>query len=795
MILRIKILILVLYMAMPASELIAQTANSEIVTQGINYKLMGELFLRKLNKLREEKNCTPLFGDKILDEAAKDQADYMLSINALSHSQKNKIKETPQKRVFFYKGTHDQVGENCIKIYLKKAMFDKKTKKITTVNTYEEAAEELYTGWKNSPGHYKNMITEGYDVEGLGYAFGKDSSVLYVAQVFAAKPFIPLQGITIPTDAFGIKPVNLSACGCLNENGAQKVLLRFQFGKFGDSIVARGEDLPELKKIFNQAGDAIYADIVTREQFPCEKNNLLHGSPVFDGVMMEPIKFVEIFKKNKAKDGKNLFSIVAKIPNQFKTEQFNINYAIVKQGYECIYHWPSSVPSSNLEILDLYPKWLYEEGKHIMPDTFEGILDFVVPFERGKSTIKKEIRDNLVKKLQIYKSFVKEVSVKTFSSIEGNSEANIKLQEKRAGELSDLIKLYAGKEATFNVEAQENWEDFYFQIQGSPFEYLRSYSKEEVKNKLKGKPLLDSLDYLLKKTRTARISIKLRAVVNDSSSAYLILAVYKKGLKNGDSLKAFTYQNKLLECAFNRMFDREEITQVEVPMNKKLLPLWTNYIAAAITDSGYIYSRDTRSKIIEAANMDTNFLPMQFNLCIMALRYLAQYSDTLVPIQKLETKMYKCFKMGDSKTDSILVYHMLLNYSILSAYNHWWRYEYDKIDRHLLNIRKYYPSAQITEYEALRLGLLFNLYARYTWTSDLILPYLRRDSGNEDLTFLFVETYGGTNGGGGIEDKEWMKYLKRAKSMNPVRFHDWIDKNNFQYLRHPEIKKEFCEMK
>ena len=73
--------------------------------------------------------------------------------------------------------------------------------------------------------------------------------------------------------------------------------------------------------------------------------------------------------------------------------------------------------------------------------------------------------------------------------------------------------------------------------------------------------------------------------------------------------------------------------------------------------------------------------------------------------------------------------------------------------------------------------------------------YLRKDSRNEDLTFLFIETYGGSNGGGQVKDDVLMKYVIRAKGMNPERFHRWIDKSNFQYMRYPAIKKEFCDMK
>jgi hypothetical protein len=134
---------------------------------------------------------------------------------------------------------------------------------------------------------------------------------------------------------------------------------------------------------------------------------------------------------------------------------------------------------------------------------------------------------------------------------------------------------------------------------------------------------------------------------------------------------------------------------------------------------------------------------------------------------------------------------MWLNYSILSVYTNWRRHLYHNIDRHLANIKKYYPGAKINETEAIQLGKLFNLYSRTDWTCELLLPYLKNKSKNEDLLFLFNETYASRKGNM-IVNEEYSKYLKKAKKQNPARFNRWIDEENFQLLRNDLIKKEFC---
>ncbi|MFI5151243.1 MAG: CAP domain-containing protein [Bacteroidia bacterium] len=776
------------------SSLCAQQSGGLIVLTKIDFNLIESAYTKKLNELRKKQGCTELLSDHILKKAGKDQADYMLKNNFLTHSQKSKEKETPQKRVFYYKGRHDLVGENCIKIYLNRPSKVKYSKVLITVTTYEEAAEALYQGWKNSPGHYKNMIDKEYDLQGMGFAFGKDSSVLYVSQVFSAKPFVPPSGCETPEDAFHILPKSDPVCNCFESKDGNKIVGEFQVGLWGDSVIFRFEDLPLLKRFFNDPKDAVYFDLVLREQFVCEKNNLLDGSPLYDWVMLKPVLFSEIFKKNLASDEKNLYAQIGiKIPPYFKGKHFGLNYALVKKGYSCKYEWPHIVPSDDLEILTLYPKWLYERNVIIPPDTFKGQLTFVLPFERGKTVLAEEHQKEIRAKLLVYNPFIKKIEIKTYSSIEGSTSGNIKLQEKRADEISKMLLGITTKLAETTIESKENWDDFYKQIAPTKFQYLEKLPKDSVKKILQKKIVLDSLDFLLRKTRVANIVIDVETTVDNSSSAYLILSAYKKALQTGDSLKAFRCQQRLLQAAFDYQFHKTDILLIDPPIEKRFLPVWSNYLALAVQDTEMIDSHNLRAAALTAARIDPSFKPIQFNFCLLALKYLYLYEDTLIPVKQLENKMLSCYKMSDSHLDSILVNHMLLNFSILSVFKHWEKHQYDKIDKYLLNIKKYYPGAQITEYEALRLGLLFNRYARYTWTNELLLPYMKKNTNNEELVFLFIQTYDEYHGS--IKNSEWENYLTKARLMNPNRFYNWIDGENFQYLRMPAIKKTFCEIK
>lgn len=775
-------------------HLFSQSASSEINLNNINYNLIESEFITRLNKLRIDQKLNTLDNDNILKRAAADQANYQKEKHFLTHSQTNKGKETPQNRVFFYNGTHEFIGENCIKIPLKAEFKAKYSKNPITVKTYANAGEALFLGWKNSPGHYKNMIEPAYDLSGVAFSFDKDSSYLYCAQVFGSKPFVFGIEYVSPADAYGILENTASACQAFQSPEAQNALKSVELVYVGDSIYLRSEASSILQKFFNKPNDAIYFDIVQRKQFVCEKNNLLHGSAVHDGKMLQPILFSTIFKRSHIKDGKNLYAAICKLPKQFinNTKNDQLCYGFIKNGYACEYIFPVEIPRENLNMLDLYPKWIYIQNLEIQPDSFNGSLSFTIPFERGEVKLSEQKKKQLIDKLEIYKPFITTVDLQTFSSIEGNTDVNIKIQEQRAANIAEIIKNYSSNPLTFKTQTTENWDDFFALIENTEVAYLRKLSKEKIKEKLRSKALLDSLDYLLRINRTALLTIGLKAYIDNNSHPYLILAAYKKSIEQGDSLKAFNDQNKLLEYVTRSQFESKDILPIQIPLTKKFLPHITNYLAVTVKDDELFYSQFARVIALRASKIDENYLPVKFNLCIISLKYLNIFNDTLIPLPELETKMNECFKLGTSE-DSIIVNHMWLNYSILSVYKNWTKHLYHNIDKHLANVKKYYPGAHISEAQAIKLGLLFNLYSRVDWTFDLLLPYLQNKTKNEDLVFLFVETYA-SFANTRLPAADWEKFLKKAKKMNPTRFYKWIDEVNYQLLRKPPVKKEFCEI-
>lgn len=772
-----------------ASYLQAQLATSEINLNKLNTSLLEELIIKKLNEDRLEQNGFIVKRDAILSLAAQDQAKYMGTQKKISTSQTTKGKESTFKRVVFYKGTHEGIVENCTSVYIKKNAPSKSTKNTKIITTYTDAANAIYDNWKRNKGHTKNMINPSADVYGIGFYLSEDS-VLYTSQIFAYKPYQPIKSKEIKDSDYGILPKNPAICKCFESYEASVATSSILLQTIDETIYIKSENLKELKNFFAGPKDAIYIDIILRNQFGCDNNILLHGSPVYDGTMLKPVLFSELFKNNQAKDNLNMYAPLCKIPDYFKNRNYACNIGFVKNGYSCDYKTTYNPPIHNFSLIGLNPKWIYMKNKPFNTDSISGKMDLKIPFKRNETTIDVEYKNVIERKLKNINSAIKEIKIKTYSSVEGSEEINFKLQEKRAQEINKLLSKIINKDVKLTYEIKENWDDFYLNIHNTPFAYLEKLNKSEIKKRLNKKSLLDSVAPILKKSRISSLEIKLETDYNFNTEPDLMLACYQMAVSNEDSIRTATIQNRLLDYTFEKKLDEKELLSISLPYTKKFLPIWSNYLALHLSNpdkNNFFSVRDTGLKAIK---IDSTFMPLQINFCLLTLNQLNYYDDTIIPIANLEKKMNETYKLLKDKNDTTLVNHMWLNYSILSLYNHNERYEYDKLNKHLLNVKKYYPVAEITEQEAMYLGLLFNYYSRYNWSLNMIYPYLKKGSKNEDLLFVYLQTYGYN---GNLPSEEWKNYLKLAKELNSSRFNYWIDKVDFQNLRAKEIKKLFCE--
>jgi uncharacterized protein YkwD len=128
------------------------------------------LVLAHTNAFRREQGRPPLAANDRLTRAARSFAAYLADTDRFSHTADGK---QPSQRVSEHGYAWSAVAENIGWAYHSDGF------------TSEELARELVEGWKNSPGHRRNLLDPELTEIGVAVAYGKWSGRYYGAQAFA----------------------------------------------------------------------------------------------------------------------------------------------------------------------------------------------------------------------------------------------------------------------------------------------------------------------------------------------------------------------------------------------------------------------------------------------------------------------------------------------------------------------------------------------------------------------------------------------------------------------------------
>ena len=163
---------------------LARTASPTDTSQADPQELEA-LIHSLVNSQRDQHGLPPLAYDEPLFAIARSHSDDMAYKRFFSHM--NLAGQDPSERA-------DKAAYSCVKygevyysygvgenIYLG-SLFSSKAEigyaVITNWRSAEDLAIDVVQGWMGSPGHRENILTNDYESEGIGVAFGSDDTVL-----------------------------------------------------------------------------------------------------------------------------------------------------------------------------------------------------------------------------------------------------------------------------------------------------------------------------------------------------------------------------------------------------------------------------------------------------------------------------------------------------------------------------------------------------------------------------------------------------------------------------------------
>ncbi len=165
----------------------------------------------------------------------------------------------------------------------------------------------------------------------------------------------------------------------------------------------------------------------------------------------------------------------------------------------------------------------------------ENKIEFVFPFEQGKFNFNQADIQPLIDSLGEPSFLINKVKIEAYSSIEGDSIVNDKLQKRRSGSIVGVLeRMNENVKILYTVKTNTGWNKFQEQVANTDWANLGDSSMSFVNDTLyQDKALLDALEPLLAKQRYARVQLSVTYKEPDLDENEYFLFKYKKVLKNG----------------------------------------------------------------------------------------------------------------------------------------------------------------------------------------------------------------------------------------------------------------------
>ena len=745
------------------------TASAFAQLSKADEQVLSEELLRLVNELRSKQGLALLLPDPKLAEAAKLHSDYMAKKNDFSHEEKSAATKDPKKRVEKAGGKEfDYVGENILQTVPQ--VFPLKSKQL------KELAGSMFLQWKNSPGHYANMINSEYTFCDFGFTVHSKTKAVYATQVFAKKGVL-ISG-QLSKNGFGVRPGNCESLLADYSN---------VFSNMGNSIVIDGNEIlfayhniELFKSILTGSRDGIAIDLIADSQMACGHPNQMDLSPVYDGVMLAPVYRDALLANNRAESDYRIITPLGVLPEQFRQEYFSISLIFIKDGMECAYRIPIEVPSRDYELSPITPVLTNPE----VTLSASGITrseEVKFDFQRNVTGSRN------VPVVKAAKEKIIAIDITSYSSVEGSTANNTELQNERAQFIrQELHKQLRFTDGLVNVQTMENWPQMLFQVDYFDILPLIGQSRDSIKAYLMVTKSAE-WDSLLFAQRRSSATIHYEGTLPANFS--------KKDFQSLNLRTAvITGNDQLANKALHELFYSRDTVFEALFEQRIFLSLTTN--PALVQNASAVFSKSPDQDLYRITEFISAWIrrldelspEAQFNLLnlytLVSSRLMNEWD---LPSRRLSKVVHP--KKMEKAVNLLNRQELLLNFH-LSAINYYGQVnDEENLERSFDFIAGHFRKATLTQEEEINLVLFYNNWSCYHLTIAQLLPKINQSDFPVEEAYILAKTAFGYQHS--LNDEQLEKISALAFELDPEQWCEWIYYNP-QLKRYPYIKSRFC---
>ncbi len=757
-----------------------------------NFKIdsLPNILLRELNRFRAEKGLDKLEFIPMLNEAAFISADNMADRG------KDKVEPKETKKNLKKVGATSRGEEITMKAPISKGRENYKT---------EEVAKVIYERWETNKKNLYVLMNPKHTLVGIQALPDKDEKKVFVSAVFGGYD-ITNEGATHRKElktpynkaSKKLKDADNKACKNCDRWRNYDVLyngLTIENGK----VYLEYRNARELRRLIKKKKDGLAFDIVQREQYVKQDYNIVDNTLNNKGIMSKVVYKEKLFKnnllvkdvsRNKKAKIKGIKTELGKF-NPKITGDYELNLIVVQDGKYCRTITRGYTESGNIEsntpigvIPVIGTKGLKPPFE---PKTESSLLTFIIPFEKNKYEFKTEDIQPFIKALNEPDFNIDGLFIYAYSSIEGDSAANAKLQRKRAESVTKVLQQMQKNQIKPVIETRDSWGLFMLENEDGKYANLVSMGKRKAIQTINNdKKLQAELEPILAKERFAQIIMDVTYDVSGPKEQRFSEVTFNKALKAGKTDLAHRIMEFIGKRVAEGVYPVSILDSLKIEENAANAPFINNRIHYQYVKTNSV-DEDDHATFTRLIKYDGANPVYQYNkvFCELKLDSNAGNPEHQAQVQRVIDGLY-------GKLDSSYVNGLNIEwqFKIMESLDTLDNAE-AQIDACIARIKSFFNVKDASWQNALKLAFIFSRSKDFKYAATLLEPYIKKPDVSESLVFMYISL------ASRIPEKYYSRpfahALTVAKDLNKDRYCKLFGAPymTFQVLENPEVKKTY----
>lgn len=753
-------------------------------------EVIQRLVLDEINTVLEKKGLDTKIENKLLKQAAIDQAEYMAQIEDDELDRKEKGKETTQDRIAFYGGAK-QGDELAGKTNINKGKIP---------YTYAKIADEIVFRWFSSSKRADLIEDIGYNLVGVGAKLDSRQRKVYVSLVLGNyKSFN--EGVAYKDQLeipYTSKTYGLSAPNGLNCKKVfrQENLNAFQKGLSveGDVIYFETNNVRTIKRLIRKKKDGLAVDILQKNQFPCASPNILDHNNLNQGILTKRLYTKKLFKNNLADVSENRYAFKVQLgvlPENLK-DKYELGLVIIQNKSFC-----TTIPQSFI----IEANGQYKKKLTILADTvtlnsrfnYKPIADtmeltFRVPFENKKFTYQASDIEPFLKLLNEPAFTILDLKITAYSSIEGTDKENKMLQQKRAESIVKALEQRQQDIIKTEIITDYNWQDFLRDVQNTNHNVLASMSLEEAQAYIRTYNLNKELEPILENHRYARIDMKVTYDISGENEQPFVVKKFNNAILEGDRVLALSIQKYIIKQILNYRYKPTVLDNLNIPEEKDYAGLamnkiWLQQLTRQISPEEF----QAKVQALHKLEPENEYIAFNDIFLSVAQTPIAEMNDVDLLQTRIDRLYYTPLKKSTVDALNIKLQFKLLNYIDSTGGDPDLKEASVERIKEIVNIK--HESMQ----NSLKLAEIFIENQDFAFALQTLRPWVKKPQANENLIFTYASLCSQ------FEEQmhtQLFNYaMQRAREINPKRFCELLNGQYFsmKVFENEFIKQEYCK--